>query len=88
MAREDAKNAKKHYGGCKYSYARIPRIGQQFQEAFTSVAAHPVHDQYVAFGSFPLNYAGPNVGQCDGKHHRIAWALSKAEGDIEFAGII
>jgi len=25
-------------GGCKYSYARIPRIGQRFQEAFTPVS--------------------------------------------------
>jgi hypothetical protein len=50
--------------------------------------AIPVHDQLCRFGSFPLNYVGPNAGQCDGKHHRIAWALIKAEGDIEFAGIL
>ena len=40
------------------------------------------------FGRFPLNHIGPNVGQCNGKHHRLAWALSKAECNIEFAGII
>jgi len=29
-------------GGCQYSYARIPRIGQRFQEVFTPVS-HTLH---------------------------------------------